>query len=407
MAVKRGERYDLVGGTPYWLIRNGIETPCPQLDRDHSDEVVIVGGGITGALCAYHLIERGVPCTVVDGRSFGTGSTSASTALLQYEIDTPLRQLKDLVGLEHAVRSYKACARSIGALARIAESIDAGDLAFRPSVQYASARSHTKGLKAEYELRQKHGFDVQYAEGKELSSWLPFKAPAALRSSLGAELDAWRFTHALHAHNRSKGAQMFERTLVTSFEMDGDTHVLRTSKGNILRTTYLVHATGYESQMHLPRSVLDLHSTYALITEAFTAEEPWPEKALIWETATPYLYMRTANDGRIIAGGRDDSFRDPSKRDRSLSKKTQQLEGDLRELFPELRIEREFAWCGTFGSTKDGLPYIDRDPGKRNAWFALGMGGNGITFSLCAAEIIRDGILGRRHEEADLFRFDR
>ena len=405
--MKRDERFDLVGGTPYWLVRNGLEDPYPQLDRDHSDDVVIVGGGITGALCAYHLIESGISCTVVDGRSFGTGSTSASTALLQYEIDTPLRELKDLVGLDHAVRSYKACASSIGQLASIAEHIGAKDFVFRPSVQYASARSHRKGLKEEWKLRREHGFDVEYAEGKDVNSWLPFSAPAALRSSLGAELDAWRFTHALHAYNRSKGVQLFERSLVSSFDQDGDRHLLKTDSGHSIRAKYLIHATGYESQMHLPKPVLDLQSTYALVTEAFTAAEPWPDKALLWETAKPYLYMRSANDGRVIAGGRDDAFRDPAKRDRSLARKTKQLEGDLRKLFPKLDIEREFSWCGTFGSTKDGLPYIDRDPRHRNSWFALGMGGNGITFSLCAAEIIRDGILGRHHPEADLFRFDR
>lgn len=403
----KGERYDLVGGTPYWLVRNGLEDPYPQLEEDHSTDVVIVGGGITGALCAFHLTESGIPCTVLDSRSFGTGSTSASTALLQYEIDTPLRELKDLVGLDHAVRSYKACARSITALSHIAVHIGADDLMLRPSVQYASARSHRKSLKEEWQLRRQHGFDVEYAEGKELQSWLPFKAPAAVRSTLGAELDAWRFTHALHTYNRAKGAQLFERTLVTAFQADGDGQILTTAKGDRVRAKYLIHATGYESQMHLPKPVLDLQSTYALVTEAFTAQEPWPDKALLWETATPYLYMRTAQDGRIIAGGRDDAFRDPVKRDRKLASKTNRLMSDLRKLFPALQLEREFVWCGTFGSTKDGLPYIDRDPRNKKAWFALGMGGNGITFSLCAAEIIRDSILGRHHPDADLFRFDR
>lgn len=402
-----GERFDLVGGTPYWLVRNGMEEPYRQLDDDDSNEVVIIGGGITGALCAYHLIESGIPCTVVDGRSFGTGSTSASTALLQYEIDTPLRELKELVGLDRAVRSYKACARSIDTLARIVEHIGGGEFARRPSVQYASARSHRKGLEQEWELRRQHGFDVEYAAGSEVRSWLPFDAPAALRSALGAQLDAWRFTHALHTYNRSRGVRLFERTLISSIEQKGDGHLLTTVKGHQLRAKHLIHATGYESEMHLPKKVLDLQSTYALITEAHTAEEPWPDKALLWETAKPYLYMRTANDGRIMAGGRDDAFRAPRKRDRSLARKTQKLEQDLRELLPELRLEREFAWCGTFGSTKDGLPYIDRDPRYRNSWFALGMGGNGITFSLVAAEIIRDGILDRRHADAELFRFDR
>jgi Glycine/D-amino acid oxidases (deaminating) len=53
------------------------------------------------------------------------------------------------------------------------------------------------------------------------------------------------------------------------------------------------------------------------------------------------------------------------------------------------------------------LPYIGSPPGLPDVWFALGYGGNGITFGLVAAEIVRDACLGRVHRAADLFRFDR
>lgn len=401
------ERFDLVGGTPFWLVKNGLESALPYLDRDIKAEVVIVGGGITGALCAFRLAEAGVDCVLVDGRSFATGSTSASTALLQYEIDTPLHKLKDLVGLDHAVRSYKACARAIPELLALAEAVGAPAARPRPSVQYASKRSHKRALEREWKLRREQGFDVAFASGDEVRSWLPFPAPAALRSSLGAEMDALEFTHALHRASMQRGLRMYERTPITAFELEGGQHLLTTQRGHRITAKYVVHATGYESQFHLPKPVLQLHSTYALISEAYTAVEPWPDHALLWETAVPYLYLRTAAEGRIIVGGRDEKFRDPKLRDRLLDRKTKQLVQDVRQLMPQLHFEREFAWCGTFGSTKDGLPYIDRSPEQPNTWFALGMGGNGITFSSVAAEVIRDGILGRQHPDAELFRFNR
>ena len=52
-----------------------------------TSDVVVIGGGITGALAAVHLADAGVKTMVLDERNIGTGSTSASTALLQYEID--------------------------------------------------------------------------------------------------------------------------------------------------------------------------------------------------------------------------------------------------------------------------------------------------------------------------------
>ena len=68
---------------------------------------------------------------------------------------------------------------------------------------------------------------------------------------------------------------------------------------------------------------------------------------------------------------------------------------------------RTVPWAGTFGETKDGLAYIGAHPRLPHAYFALGYGGNGITYSLIAAEIIRDDILGRKNPAAKIFAFGR
>ena len=70
-------------------------------------------------------------------------------------------------------------------------------------------------------------------------------------------------------------------------------------------------------------------------------------------------------------------------------------------------MEIAYAWAGTFGTTDDGLAYIGPSPEWTNAYFALGYGGNGITMSLIAAEMIVDHYLGRANADAKLFRFDR
>lgn len=85
---------NLKSGIPFWLIKNGLLHDYPTLDHSLDTEVVIVGGGISGALSAYYLTEAGIKCAVVDGRSIGQGSTCASTSLLQYEIDVPYANCK-------------------------------------------------------------------------------------------------------------------------------------------------------------------------------------------------------------------------------------------------------------------------------------------------------------------------
>jgi glycine/D-amino acid oxidase-like deaminating enzyme len=90
-----------------------------------------------------------------------------------------------------------------------------------------------------------------------------------------------------------------------------------------------------------------------------------------------------------------------------IPRKTARLQRKFQALFPHLEMEVAFSWAGTFGETKDGLAYIDKSPDLPNAWFALGYGGNGITYSVLAAEIIRDAILDKPNPYADLFRFER
>jgi glycine/D-amino acid oxidase-like deaminating enzyme len=402
------ERMDLYSGMPYWSVHDTVHPFYPQLQEDLRTDVIIVGGGITGALCAHAFNEAGIAVVVVDARPIGKGSTCASTALLQYEIDTPLHKLVDLVGERNAIRSYQLCARAVERLGEIASSIGVEGFAKRSSLQYASKRGHVSALRKEHVLRAENGLPCTFLEDRnEVYKALGFDAPAVMRTSLAAEMDALEFTHALHTRNRENGVNVFQDTAVVDFRDNGAGIELRTADGHHLRARDLVYATGYESRDLLPRDVIQLHSTYALVSRVNTAQQPWPDKALIWETASPYLYLRTAPGGRIIMGGRDEAFRSPPLRDALLDRKTSALEKDFQKLFPDILLRHEYAWCGTFGSTKDGLPYIDQGPRDRHSHYALGMGGNGITFSVIAAEIIRDRILGRPNPDSGIFRFDR
>src|SRR5436190_192574 len=99
---------DLRSGCEYWTQKNGGVPPHAEpLDRELAARVVIIGGGITGALAAHYLTEPGVDTVLVDRRSPAGGSTAASTGLLQYEIDKTLVELSALVGAEHAARAYR------------------------------------------------------------------------------------------------------------------------------------------------------------------------------------------------------------------------------------------------------------------------------------------------------------
>ena len=95
------------------------------------------------------------------------------------------------------------------------------------------------------------------------------------------------------------------------------------------------------------------------------------------------------------------------KRDKLIKKKTALLKKDFLKLFPDIELIPEFSWTGTFGSTKDSLPYIGTYDKTPHTYYALGFGGNGITFSVIAAEIITDMIMGKKNKDALLYSFNR
>ena len=67
----------------------------------------------------------------------------------------------------------------------------------------------------------------------------------------------------------------------------------------------------------------------------------------------------------------------------------------------------DFSWGGTFGETKDGLPYIGEHPDFPSAYFVLGFGGNGITFSVIGMEMVSKFLQKQPHELSEYFKFRR
>lgn len=399
---------DLRSASPYWLLRHGIMHSYPSLQENLKTDIAVIGAGISGALAAWQLTRAGYKVAIVDRRHAGTGSTAASTALLQYEIDTPLHKLIDMIGKEKAIRSYQLCKEAIYELEKICKQLNDDKLfCTKPSLQYASYVSHERNLEKEFRLREDAGFKLQWLDNNSLRKTFGFDRPAAILSEDGAEADAYRITHLLLSKIVSVGASVYDNTEVKTITHKIKGVELLTDHGHTIKAKKLVIACGYESQRYIPKKVQDLHSTFAVVSEPFAIRDFWYKNALIWETRNPYLYMRTTDDGRIIVGGKDVKFSNPKYRDSMLTRKTRDLEHSFAGLFPGISFKTDFKWGGVFASTKDGLPYIGSIPERKHTYFALGFGGNGITFSVIAARMITEMVEGKKNADAGMFLFNR
>ncbi|CAM4054785.1 FAD-binding oxidoreductase [Flavobacterium antarcticum] len=399
---------DLKSGLPFWLIKNGLSENYKRLEKDIETEVLIIGSGITGALVAHFLCENNVKCVIVDRRMESTGSTTASTAQLQYEIDIFLYDLIEKVGEKEAVKAYKMCLESISTLEKIIKKLKIKvDFQRVPSLYIASDAKGKKDLELEFETRKKHGLPVEYLSEKELVSKYDIKRKAALYNNESAQVDTYKLCQAiLDYHREHSGLDVYSHTDIKKIKSTKDSITATTDKKISIKAKKIVAAPGFESETLLDEKVMQLHSTYVLVSQPMHPDDLWNEKCLIWETARPYIYIRTTVDNRIMVGGFDEPFQNPKKRDALMDKKNEDILKRFKEFFPKSKIEMDFYWCGTFGETKDGLPFIGEHKKHPNMYFALGYGGNGITFSVIAAEMIKDMYLGKNTDE-NIFRFDR
>lgn len=407
---------NLVGGQPPWPSLGGIDTTSyPPLEEDVRCEVAVMGAGVTGAMCAALLVDAGLDVVLIDKRSVAGGSTSANTALLIFEPDQPLHRLMEMLGEKDADTVYRLSHQALDGIARLAGRLGARDepggpgacFAWRPSLMLASQPEHVASLRREHEVRQRHGYPTALLDRREIESRYAFTAPAALWAEHAAQMDPYRFARGLIAETANRGLRVYEGTVIVGYQPERGQAALTTDRGQRVRARHVIFATGYETERYTRRQLAQDNATFAILTERLGAIPGWPDRALLWETAQPYIYLRTTEDNRILIGGLDEPTLDALHRDAILADKGRQLLERLRRMFPDVDPRIARSWAGTFLTTHDSLPYIGRLPGTPHAWFALAYGGNGTTFGMIAAELLRDAILGQPREEAHLFRFDR
>lgn len=398
---------DLRSNEPYWLVKNSFENSYPSLQKSITTDVLVIGGGITGALITYQLLKEGREVVLVDRRDVCNGSSAASTAMLQYEIDVPLFQLIEQRGEPTAVSSYKNCEKAIFGLKNIVgETGSKCHFEFRKSVYFTAGKHEEKMLEKEFHARQKFGFAVEWLNRNQLHD-LGLDAHVAIQSASGANFDPYKFTYDLLALCTKKGAEIFDRTEIKKTRQKGDKMIAITPEKLKIQANHIIHCTGYESVKTISKKIVNLKSTYALASEAFE-ELPQPfHNHIYWDTSSPYFYFRGTADNRVIAGGGDEKFKNATRRDALLYKKKDFLTRHFKRYFPGTTFNPDYIWAGTFGETKDGLPYIGRPKPEINEHYVLGFGGNGITYSVMAMDAIGASMNHTDHLFLTDYSFDR
>jgi glycine/D-amino acid oxidase-like deaminating enzyme len=393
---------------PFWLMQNGLLHNYPSLQQDLHCDVLIIGGGITGALMAHAFVKEGYQTVLIDKREIANGSTSATTSMLQYELDMPLHKLIDRIGEEAAVASYKNCREAIYKIRQVVDEVKSScGFELKKSLYFCAHSKDLQDLKKEYETRKHYGFEVEWLEEDQLKMQYGIVSEGAILSADGASIDAFMLAHDILYYNAKKGLQVFDKTESVKTTYQKDKVFIKTQTGHSITTAKVIYCTGYEAQNFIPEKIVQLKSTYACISEVQHTLKDTLKETLFWNTAKPYLYLRATEEGRILIGGEDEDFKNATKRDLLLDRKEQKLKKIFHAIMLHTVFHADFMWAGTFGETKDSLPYIGEHPKFPNSYFVLGFGGNGIAFSALGMELIIDLINKIPNPLSHYFRFGR
>lgn len=396
-------RKDLRSGRPLWADSANTRVPHLSIPPRHFWDAVVVGAGISGALVAQRLSGMGKSVLVLDRRPPLSGSTLASTALIQWEIDEPLSALAHRIGTRRAFHAYRAAFEAVAGLKRtIAQARIPCRWNDREAVYLAGNQLGHRALQEEERLRRRAGLPSCYVDGRALREETGFERTGAIISKGAGDVDPAQLAAGLLRRAAKNGAIVASPVHITTVECGGGVVALGDAEGRIHLARRAVFATGYEALKSIPGDAFSIISTWAIATTPIK-HAPWPKRRIVWEASGPYLYMRTTADNRIVVGGEDEDFSTPHARDKAIARKSRVIARKLAKLLPKVEFDVAYSWAGCFAESPTGLPYIAEPPGFPGCLAVLGSGGNGITFSMIASDIAAHWIDGRRHPAAYLF----
>ena len=353
--------------------------PYPPLDRDADCDLVVIGSGIAGLSSAFEAARFGVKVIVIDRGDITGGMTARTTAHLVSEIDDRYFDLIEAVGEQSARLYHESQVAAINRIETICkdEGIEADFTRLAGYLVGASPQDQDE-LQREYDACQKLGVDVGWSDEA------PFTLPSgtkALKFPNQARFHPLKYCAGLALAIQKRDGQLFGQTAYVGHDEDEGGISIRTGAGHKIRAGAALFATNVpvndRVKVHTKQVPM---RTYVIAGRVPSASV---EDALVWDTLTPYHYVRLqpAGDGQdwLIVGGED--HRSGTAND--MDDRFEKLEAWARQRFSPFE-RAEHRWSGQVMEPVDFMPYSGRD-GSDRIYIHSGDSGQGMTNGVAGA----------------------
>jgi len=354
---------------------NTCELPSfPCLDGDLKTDVLIVGGGLAGLLCAYHLAQEGVDYALIEADAICHGVTRNTTAKITSQHGLIYQKILKRFDADTARLYHQANELALERYRRMAEDIPCD---FEEKDAYLYALDDTRALDRELDALNKAGIHADFVKTLPL----PFRVSGALCFRDQAQFHPLRFASGI-----AKGLNIYEHTPMQSYENGA----VVTPRGTI-RATRIIMAS------HFP--IINKHGSYFLKmyqdrSYVLALQNAQNADGMYLDASGSGLSLRSQGDALLIGGG--------SHRTGKHSTGWRAAEAFAKKHYPAAR--EICRWAAQDCITLDGVPYIGQySAGTPNLFVATGFQKWGMTSSMVSAMILCDLVQGRENPYAHVF----
>ena len=371
----------------YWEETTEENFNLHKLTKDTSSEVVVIGGGYTGLLCAINLIENyDIDVILLEAGKVGWGASSRNGGFCSFPpIKTSFKILQKIYGKEETKKFFRNAVEGSNYTKNIISkyNIDCdvtGDcnfiLAHHPN-KFEQIKDQAKVYKSEFgietEIYSKEEFDKIGHSGTEQFGALSYKP--------GFAINPLKFVNGIARYAITKKLKIFEHTLVNKIDKINASYILRTKEGSVKTKKIVVATNGFYQEGLVPQMnsrILPVISNI-IVTRKLTKTEidthNFKTFSPIANTKNLLYYYRKLPDNRILFGTRGDFIgSDKSNLDRSKI-----MEKFLKNIFPEWsNISIEYNWRGLIAMSQKLTPSIGKIENEE-IYYGFGYHGVGVS----------------------------
>lgn len=410
---------NLLQGNLYWNKDIEILKTYSYITKDRKCDVLVIGGGINGALTAYYQAKQGNNVIIVEKNIVGYGSTVETNGVLESRIDLACPKTIKSLDTKSVNKCNKLCLEAINEIEKIIEEMNLEDelkqyiyginFERRDLLIYSDKLTSKMSMYKEYEKIEKEGENIKYVEQDPN---INIRTGIILANG-AASINPYAFTQVLFKYlSNMKNVEVYESTSIENILSREDKVECLTNNRFKIYSKKVILSTGIYSLKYLKDIDVDIYKTFNIITEPLMDTNSEEISAIAKDISLPCHVANVTLDKRLIFSGEDiketEKLANLNYFKHFANERYKKLYNTLIRNFvlPE-DIKIRNCFHGLYLNTKDNLPIIDEIENMPNVYCNLGIGKNGIVYSLIGAKMLQDVCKEYHIKDMYMFRINR